>query len=185
MLSTQTGMVAGSARGLFWEVADCPSAVAAIRARGVVVQDCADAPPGLLADFSDPDGNLWTVSTCFAGTYANGTLANVGVPVSNQDQSLSFYVNSLGFTVIEDRPNPDPFPGRYIELAAPGGGARITLAIWWDTMPAGSRTGLSLGTTDVAGTITALRAKGVPVDNRGAFTDPDGNGWTVAQAAAG
>lgn len=184
VLSTQSGMTAGSARGLFWEVADCPSAVAAIRARGVAVGDCYEAPPGLLADFTDVDGNVWTVSTCVAGTYAEGTLATVGVPVSNQDQSLGFYVDTLGFTITEDRPNPAPFPGRYLEVAAPNGGARLTLSVWWDSMPPGSRRGLSLGSNNVAATVQELRDKGVPVDENNGFNDPDGNTWTVTQMAA-
>lgn len=184
VLSTQSGMQPGSATGLFWSVADCPSAVAAIRASGVVIQDCADAPPGLFADFADPDGNLWTVFTSFAGGYANGTVANVGLPVSDQDRSLAFYATALGFTVVEDKPNPEPYPGRYIELVAPGGGTHIALTACSDTAVAGSRSGLALGTTDVAGTIKDLQSRGVPVDASGAFTDPDGNDWTVVPAGS-
>jgi len=183
VLSTVSGMSPGSAQGLFWEVSDCASAVAAIRARGLVISDCYEAPPGLFADFSDPDGNTWTVSTCDAATYLEGTLASVGVPVSSQDASLDFYTGTLGFRITEDRPNPAPFPGRYLELEAPSGGARITLSIWWESMPPGSRRGMSLGTNDVAGTVKALRDKGVPVDASNTFSDPDGNRWTVTQMA--
>jgi|GEM_PF-465554 len=210
VLSATTDMKPGSYRGLFWEVNDCASAVAAIRARGVAAQDCVDSPPGPLADFADPDGNVWTLSECDgSGTsavptpsassppvspsvsafealdYADGTLANVGIPVSDQDRAMAFYVDALGFTVLKDRPNPAPFPGRYIELAAPGGGAHITLSVWWESMPAGSLRGLRLGTGDITGTIAALRGKGVAVDGgTGSFTDPDGNAWSVTKTTS-
>lgn len=179
------GAKPGSIRGLFWEVQSCSAAVGQLRARSALVQDCVDAPPGPLADFTDPDGNVWTLSECVPEVLALNGLATFGVPVSDQDVSKDFYVNKLGFTVLKDRPNPEGFPGRYLELAPPAGGPTVVLATWWDTMPAGSSRGLNLTTDDYAGTVKNLQASGLSVTDNGdyaSFTDPDGNTWTIAQA---
>ena len=173
----------GALRGLFWEVTDCASTVAALRLNGAEVGDCQDAPSGPLADLADPDGNVWTLATCAPEVQAVNGLATVSVSVSNQDASKDFYVNVLGFTVLKDRPNPGGFPGRYIELAPPGGGPTLVLSVWWDEMPVGaSRVNLTTG--DYRGFVAKLQASGVSTADTasgGTFSDPDGNVWTVTQ----
>ncbi|MFC3448590.1 VOC family protein [Amycolatopsis speibonae] len=116
-------------------------------------------------------------------------IANISIPVSNQDAGKDFYVGKLGFQVIADQPNPPGRPGRWLQLSPPGGGTTVVLATWWDTMPAGSSRGLGITTDDCAGTVAALRAAGVKVTDCvqsppgpiAYFSDPDGNQWEMVQ----
>jgi catechol 2,3-dioxygenase-like lactoylglutathione lyase family enzyme len=122
---------------------------------------------------------------------ALSTLDVVSVPVTNQDRSRDFYVDTLGFTVVSDTTMDDQ---RWVQLAPPGGGTTITLVTWFPTMPAGSTKGLVIGCDDADATFAELTAKGVPVASQGgvqdapwgrwfAVDDPDGNGWVVKQSA--
>lgn len=173
----------GALRGLFWEVTSCASTVEALRLTKTEVGDCQDAPSGPLAELSDPDGNVWTLAECAPELQAVNGLAAVSVSVSDQDLSKDFYVNVLGFTVLKDRPNPEGFPGRYIELVPPGGGPTLVLSVWWDEMPAGA-TRVNLTTGDYQGLMSKLQANGVRATDGGSagtFSDLDGNVWTVTQ----
>jgi catechol 2,3-dioxygenase-like lactoylglutathione lyase family enzyme len=120
---------------------------------------------------------------------ALSTLDVVSVPVSDQNRSRDFYLDTLGFRMVAEEPmGPDQ---RWVQLAPPGGGTTITLVTWFPTMPAGSLKGLVIGTDDVDATFAELAARGVAGAQGGVqddpwgrwfgFDDPDGNGWVVQQ----
>jgi len=110
----------------------------------------------------------------------------VGLPVTDQDRALEFYLGKLGFEKRRDVPfGPG---GRWIEVAPPG--AVTTIAL----VPAGMPVGVRLTTGDAEGDHASLRAQGVDADPEimrmgGAappmfsFRDPDGNSLLIIQGA--
>jgi catechol 2,3-dioxygenase-like lactoylglutathione lyase family enzyme len=83
-----------------------------------------------------------------------------GIPVRNQDASLKFYTEKLGFKVITDQPFSDS--QRWIELLIPG--AESGLALF--TPPGhedriGSFQSISLWCDDLFATAKVLKSKGV------------------------
>ena len=113
----------------------------------------------------------------------------VSVPVSDQDAAMRWYTEVLGFTVTQDA---EIGPGmRWVLLAAPGGGAAITLTTWFESMAPGSRKGTVLSVPDVDAAAAHLRGVGALAPDAaiedapwGRFVqvdDPDGNGWVVQQ----
>ncbi len=113
----------------------------------------------------------------------------LSVPVTDQDRAKDFYVGTLGFDLIADNPMG---PGqRWVQVGPKGGQTSITLVTWFESMPAGSLTGLVLETDDLDGDVAALTANGLVTDGVQdepwgrfvTFTDPDGNG-IVLQATS-
>jgi len=108
----------------------------------------------------------------------------VGLPVTDQDRALEFYLGKLGFEKRRDVPfGPG---GRWIEVAPPG--AVTTIAL----VPAGMPVGVRLTTGDAEGDHASLCAQGVDADPEimrmgGAappmfsFRDPDGNSLLIIQ----
>ena len=100
----------------------------------------------------------------------------VGVPVTDQDRAVEFYVGKLGFEKRRDIPFGD---GRWIEVAPPGSATTIAL------VPTGVPGGIRLATEDADADHANLRTSGVDVDPEvmrmpGAppmfgLRDPDGN----------
>lgn len=107
----------------------------------------------------------------------------VSIPVSNQDVSLKFYTEKLGFKVATDQ----PFNGkqRWIELQIPGADSSLALFT-----PEGheNRIGgfqpMTFWCDDVFATATLLKTKGVELGDEprkeawgtmATFRDPDGN----------
>ena len=84
----------------------------------------------------------------------------VSIPVRDQDRALTFYVNTLGFTLITDQPMG---PGqRWVEVRPPKGETGVALF----TPPGqedriGTFTGLSMECDDVTRTYEELKARGV------------------------
>jgi catechol 2,3-dioxygenase-like lactoylglutathione lyase family enzyme len=111
-------------------------------------------------------------------------VATVGVPVTDQDQALEFYVGELGFETRRDVPFGD---GRWIEVAPPGAATTIAL------VPAGIPAGIRLTTEDAGADHAELRARGVDADPEVlripeappmfAVRDPDGNGLILVEGA--
>jgi lactoylglutathione lyase len=109
----------------------------------------------------------------------------IGVPVSDQDRALDFYVGTLGF---EKRLDADMGGGRrWIEVAPPG--AAITVALVRG-LPTGVETGIRFLATDADAVHADLRAGGVDVDEvlrwpgvppMFAFRDGDGNGMEIVE----
>jgi len=112
----------------------------------------------------------------------------VGVPVTDQERALEFYVGTLGFDTRLDVPLGDA--GRWIEVAPPGATTTIALIVAHEGVPAGVETGIRLTSTDADAAHAQLRAKGVDTDDvlrwpgvppMFAFRDHDGNGLEIVE----
>ena len=89
-------------------------------------------------------------------------LRTVGVPVTDADRALEFYVGKLGFEKRLDAPLGDG--GRWIEVAPAGAAATIALVPAREEAPAGVDTGIRLTTADADADHAALLASGVDAD---------------------
>ncbi|HET6818725.1 MAG TPA: VOC family protein [Mycobacteriales bacterium] len=90
-------------------------------------------------------------------------IANVIIPVTDQDGMIAFYVDKLGFTKRVDA----PFGGQYrwVEVGLGDESTTIALAPPADASPTGgSQTGITLQTDDIDATHAQLRDAGVDVD---------------------
>ena len=112
----------------------------------------------------------------------------VAVPTTDQERSLAFYTDVLGFEKTLDAPFG---PGqRWIEVTPPGGGTTIALPPLGDAHP-GIDTGIRLETGDAQADHEALKAAGANVDAdvlrypgvppMFTFRDPDGNTLYVVE----
>jgi lactoylglutathione lyase len=110
----------------------------------------------------------------------------ISVWVSDQDRSVDFYVNTLGFEKIMDVPmGPD---SRWIEVRPGGGETTIVLGKDDGSGKLGSFTGFIYGTDDINATYESLSGRGVnfPVPPSSEqwgwwaqFADPDGNQFGI------
>ena len=112
------------------------------------------------------------------------SLANVMIPVRDQDAAIAHYVDVLGLELRADIPFGDG--DRWIEVGVPGADTTIALcperAGGWD---AGRMSGITLATDDVDGLHARLTAAGIdadavmrhdgPVPPMFFFRDQDGN----------
>jgi catechol 2,3-dioxygenase-like lactoylglutathione lyase family enzyme len=111
----------------------------------------------------------------------------VSVPVSDQDRSLAFYVDVLGFSLVDDA---SMGPLRWVRVAPPGAQTSLTLVTWFETMPPGSLKGLVLETDQLEEDVESLRSKGLDVGDIeeaswGRYVtidDPDGNGIVLRES---
>lgn len=111
-------------------------------------------------------------------------IRTVSVPVTDQDQALRFYVDTLGFTVLRDAPIPT---GRWIELAPGNDDVAVTLEPATDDVTRGAII-IRFTTDDATAAHSALTAAGVDTDEiltwpgvppMFAFRDPDGNAFSI------
>jgi catechol 2,3-dioxygenase-like lactoylglutathione lyase family enzyme len=118
------------------------------------------------------------------GTTQITAVGTVGVPVTDQDRALEFYVGRLGFEKRRDLPFG---AGRWIEVAPPGSATIIAL------LPAGVPAGIRLLTQDAGSDHAELRARGVDTDPEVlrmaeappmfALRDPDGNSLILVEGS--
>ncbi|MCW3068008.1 MAG: hypothetical protein JWL67_633 [Solirubrobacterales bacterium] len=115
-------------------------------------------------------------------------IGTVIVPVSDQDRSLEFYVESLGFEKRSDTPfgNGD----RWLEVAPVGAATTLAIVPPRPGEPTGIETRVGFASQDVDGDHASLLARGVDVDPEVSrmgdpvppmffFRDPDGNSFIV------
>jgi catechol 2,3-dioxygenase-like lactoylglutathione lyase family enzyme len=112
----------------------------------------------------------------------------IGVPVSNQDASLKFYTEALGFKVVTDQPYTET--QRWIELAIPGsptGLALFTPEGHEDRI--GEFQSIAFWCDDVHATAKVLKSRGVQFSKEpeteewgtsSVFKDPDGNQFALS-----
>ncbi|MEV4257309.1 VOC family protein [Spirillospora sp. NPDC049652] len=112
-----------------------------------------------------------------------------GVPVTDQDRAVEFYVGVLGMEKRRDVPLGQ-FGGRWIEVAPAGSPTSIALVPASEGSPTGRSTEIRLATADAQALHTELVARGVDADDvltwegappMFAFRDQDGNALSVTQ----
>jgi catechol 2,3-dioxygenase-like lactoylglutathione lyase family enzyme len=120
-----------------------------------------------------------------------GDVLTIGVPVSDQDRALQFYVETLGLEKRRDVPVPQ-FGGRWIEVAPAGATVTLALVPAREGVPAGVETGIRLKAGDAAAAHAELRSRGVEVGEllrwpgvpaMFALHDQDGNRLEIVEAA--
>jgi lactoylglutathione lyase len=87
----------------------------------------------------------------------------VGVPVTDQDRALRFYVDTLGFEKRLDLPMGGG--QRWIEVAPSAATTTIALVVSHKGVPAGVETGIRLTTVTADADHAELRARGVDADD--------------------
>ncbi len=118
-------------------------------------------------------------------------IGRVIIPSPDQDASIAFYTEKLGFTVIADVPFGDG--NRWVELAPPGGGANIALGPPMGSFQAPHTTGITISTEDARADHEELKGKGVDVDEdlmggdgpvplMFGFRDCDGNSLMIVES---
>jgi catechol 2,3-dioxygenase-like lactoylglutathione lyase family enzyme len=112
-------------------------------------------------------------------------VATVGIPVTDQERAVDFYVGTLGFEIRRDMPFGEV---RWIEVAPPGAATTIAL------VPAGMPTGIRLTTRDADAAHADFRERGFDTDPEVirmegvappmfALRDPDGNNLILIESA--
>jgi catechol 2,3-dioxygenase-like lactoylglutathione lyase family enzyme len=121
-------------------------------------------------------------------------IANVIVPVRDQDAMLAFYTEKLGLELRADVPFGNG--ERWIEVAPSGSETVIAIAPPGPSGESGGRqTGITLQTDDIEGYRDRLAAAGVDVDDEVSrmgdpvpplcwFRDPEGNSLMVVEVTA-
>jgi catechol 2,3-dioxygenase-like lactoylglutathione lyase family enzyme len=89
-------------------------------------------------------------------------VGRVMLPVSDQDQAISFYTSKLGFSLVSDVPFGDG--ERWVEVAPPAGGAAIALVPPRGEYQTGRMTGIALESADPRADHAELKAAEVDVD---------------------
>lgn len=118
-------------------------------------------------------------------------LSTVGIPVDDQDRSLAFYVEKLGFEKRLDVPYGQG--ERWLEVAPVGAVTTIALMRARDGLPAGVDTQVRLTTDDAQAEHVHLRSLDVDVDAEiipypvpmFSFRDPDGNRLVIVERPRG
>jgi catechol 2,3-dioxygenase-like lactoylglutathione lyase family enzyme len=115
----------------------------------------------------------------------------VGVPVTDQERALEFYVGKLGF---EKRMDASFGAGqRWLEVAPPGAVTTIALVPTREGVPTGVETGIRFTSEDAEADHADLTARGVDADEvlkfgggvppMFYFRDPDGNRLVIVGRA--
>jgi catechol 2,3-dioxygenase-like lactoylglutathione lyase family enzyme len=114
----------------------------------------------------------------------------IGVNVTNQDDAIAFYVDTLGFEKRLDAPISPTM--RWIEVAPPGATTSIALIVSDDTSAATAETGVRFTVPDAEAEHAAMRARGVNVGDvlrwegvppMYTFDDLDGNRFAIVEVS--
>jgi catechol 2,3-dioxygenase-like lactoylglutathione lyase family enzyme len=89
-------------------------------------------------------------------------VANVMIPVNDQDRAIEFYTEKLGFEKRTDMPFGDG--DRWVEVAPPGAATTIALVRPREGESAGIEGRVALDSKDIEADHAALRDRGVDVD---------------------
>ena len=91
-----------------------------------------------------------------------GNVGRVMVPVADQDASIDFYTQKLGFELTADVPFGEG--ERWVEVTPAEGGASLALVPPRGEYQTGRMTGIALDSNDAKAVQSELKAKGVDVD---------------------
>jgi lactoylglutathione lyase len=114
----------------------------------------------------------------------------IGINVTNQDEALGFYVDTLGFEKRLDAPISPTM--RWIEVAPPGANVSIALNAAEGTTDVATDTGIRFTVPNAEAEHAAMRERGVMVGDllrwegvppMFAFDDPDGNRFYIVEEA--
>jgi len=119
-----------------------------------------------------------------------GQINLVIIPSTDQDRSIEFYENELGFEKRTDAAFGDDY--RWVEVYPPSGTTGIALAPPLPGKPTAVETGICLTTDDIDATHAHLQSLGVDVDAEVMrmgdpvpptfwFRDPDGNTLLIVE----
>ncbi|MFC1401446.1 MULTISPECIES: VOC family protein [Streptacidiphilus] len=116
----------------------------------------------------------------------------IPLPVADVDRAKAFYADLLGFKVDLDFSPNEAF--RVVQLTPPGSSCSVAIGVGVVGTPPGSVQGLHLVVDDIhdaraelvgrgveVAEVVDMSAPGKPTVSYAAFTDPDGNGWTLQQ----
>jgi catechol 2,3-dioxygenase-like lactoylglutathione lyase family enzyme len=115
----------------------------------------------------------------------------IGITVTNQDEALAFFVDTLGFERRLDAPISPTM--RWVEVAPPGASTSIALNAAEASANIGADTGVRFTVPDAAAEHAAMRERGVDVgdllrwDNvppMFSFDDPDGNRFYIVEESS-
>ena len=115
----------------------------------------------------------------------------IGINVTNQDEALTFYVETLGFEKRLDAPISPSV--RWLEVAPPGASTSIALNTTETTADARTDTRVRFTVPDAAAEHAALRERGIAVGDllrwedvppMFAFDDPDGNRFYIVEESS-
>ncbi|AQZ66600.1 unnamed protein product [[Actinomadura] parvosata subsp. kistnae] len=122
-------------------------------------------------------------------TTAITAIRTIGVPVTDQDRAVAFYVDVLGLDKRVDAP-VEQLGGRWIEVAPAGAATTIALVPAGADAKAGVETGIRLTVADAAALHKELAERGVAVGEllnwpgvppMFSLRDPDGNGLEIVE----
>jgi catechol 2,3-dioxygenase-like lactoylglutathione lyase family enzyme len=82
--------------------------------------------------------------------------------VSDQDEAITFYTKTLGFSLAADVPFGEG--SRWVEVSPPGGGAALALVPPQGEYQPGRMTGIALVSADPRADYQELKGNGVDVD---------------------
>ena len=113
----------------------------------------------------------------------------VAIPVTDVDLAKAFYTEKVGFVADHDYTISEEL--RFVQLTPPGSACSIAIGKGIVDSEPGSVRGVQLVVPDIDAARRKLVERGVEVsevwEGPGGrfvfFSDPDGNGWTVQQAA--
>ena len=140
---------------------------------------------GLQWETHDGEGSVMSTQT----TGRVQAVRTVGIPVTDQDRAIAFYVGTLGLEKRMDAPLPQ-LGGRWIEVAPAGAQTSLALVPAGDGLPAGVETGVRLAVESATSCHAELTAAGVDVGEllnwpgvppMFSLRDPDGNGLEIVE----
>ena len=116
------------------------------------------------------------------------TIRTVAIPAEDQDRTVAFFVDQLGFETQMDAELTEGF--RWIEVAPPGSDVSVAIVAASSELPSGVDTGIRFVMTDAEAEHASMTEQGVDVDEilrwpgvpaMFSFRDVDGNTFYVSE----
>ncbi|CAN5775538.1 VOC family protein [soil metagenome] len=114
------------------------------------------------------------------------TIRTVAIPAEDQDRTVAFFVDQLGFETQMDAELTEGF--RWIEVAPPGSDVSVAIVAASSELPSGVDTGIRFVMTDAEAEHASMTEQGVDVILRWpgvpamfSFRDVDDNSYYVSE----
>jgi len=116
------------------------------------------------------------------------TIRTVAIPAEDQDRTVAFFVDQLGFETQMDAELTEGF--RWIEVAPPGSDVSVAIVAASSELPSAVDTGIRFVMTDAEAEHASMTEQGVDVDEilrwpgvpaMFSFRDVDGNSYYVSE----